>query len=235
MIRALLDRFRYPRPDDVRAVHRMTSAQWAGIAKRTPTYLEAYRDRPGSDDRAQARARWIAGSILGAFPGVRSVHEIGCGAGRNLAELRRICPDLRLSGEDICPEAVRAARATLGPNAPIFQGDLVDEIPVRADVLLSVGVLVHLHPRLLPEILSKLWRAAMRGLVLVEEWGENEVVKGPASWNAHQRTGNYVLWRPALPELTADLLPRPSDESTMDDLPSRYQSPGATTIFVVRR
>ena len=184
MIRALLDRFRYPAQDDVTAVHRMTSRQWSGIARRTPTYLEAYVDHPGGSDRAQARARWLAGGVLGAFPGLRSIHEIGCGAGRNLAELRRLNPDLRLSGEDICHEAVLAARQTLGANVPILEGDLVDEIPVRADVLLSVGVLVHIHPKLLPEVLAKLWRAAMRGLVLVEEPGHGKVAKGPASWGA---------------------------------------------------
>lgn len=226
----------YPRSDDVNAVARMTARQWAGIARRTVTYAEGYQDRPGSEDRAQRRARWIAAHPI--FRRAGSVLELGCGMGRNLAELGRAYPALRLTGLDVCLEAVDATRriARVG-NAEVH--DLYDPTPLPpADVVLTCGVLVHLHPGRLDGVLRRILAAARVGVLLIEDEGHDEVVKGPRAWQPELVTGEYVLWRPSLKTrlwraasvpgwslCTALLLPLPAD----------LVAPGARTELSIER
>lgn len=59
---------------------------------------------------------------LNAAPSM-AVLEIGCGTGRNLALVGRRWPGVRLFGLDISTEMLRSAKATLGPQATLAQGD----------------------------------------------------------------------------------------------------------------
>ena len=62
----------------------------------------------------------IAG--LAARPGMR-VLEIACGTGRNLAKVGKAWPGVRLYGLDISEEMLKSARAALGEDARLGQGD----------------------------------------------------------------------------------------------------------------
>lgn len=62
----------------------------------------------------------IAG--LDARPGMR-VLEVACGTGRNLAKVARAWPGVRLFGLDISSEMLKSARAALGAEARLGQGD----------------------------------------------------------------------------------------------------------------
>jgi S-adenosylmethionine-diacylgycerolhomoserine-N-methlytransferase len=62
----------------------------------------------------------IAG--LGARPGMR-VLEIACGTGRNLAKVATAWPGVRLFGLDISSEMLKSARAALGEEARLGEGD----------------------------------------------------------------------------------------------------------------
>ena len=62
----------------------------------------------------------IAG--LAARPGMR-VLEVACGTGRNLAKVGRAWPGVRLHGLDISSEMLKSARAALGAEARLGQGD----------------------------------------------------------------------------------------------------------------
>lgn len=59
---------------------------------------------------------------LGARPGA-SVLELGCGTGRNLAQVARVWPDVRLYGLDISQEMLTLAGAKLGNRATLAAGD----------------------------------------------------------------------------------------------------------------
>lgn len=62
----------------------------------------------------------IAG--LDARPGMR-VLEIACGTGRNLAKVGKAWPGVRLFGLDISAEMLKSARAALGAEARLGEGD----------------------------------------------------------------------------------------------------------------
>jgi S-adenosylmethionine-diacylgycerolhomoserine-N-methlytransferase len=59
---------------------------------------------------------------LAARPGMR-VLEVACGTGRNLAKIGRAWPGTRLFGLDISAEMLKSARAALGVEARLGQGD----------------------------------------------------------------------------------------------------------------
>jgi len=62
----------------------------------------------------------IAG--LAATPGMR-VLEVACGTGRNLAKVAKAWPGVRLFGLDISSEMLKSARAALGEDARLGEGD----------------------------------------------------------------------------------------------------------------
>lgn len=62
----------------------------------------------------------IAG--LAAKPGMR-VLEVACGTGRNLAKIGKAWPGVRLFGLDISAEMLKSARAALGAEARLGEGD----------------------------------------------------------------------------------------------------------------
>ena len=62
----------------------------------------------------------IAG--LAARPGMR-VLEVACGTGRNLAKVAKAWPGVRLFGLDISSEMLKSARAALGEEARLGEGD----------------------------------------------------------------------------------------------------------------
>lgn len=59
---------------------------------------------------------------LAAKQGMR-VLEVACGTGRNLAKVAKAWPGVRLFGLDISAEMLKSARATLGDEARLVEGD----------------------------------------------------------------------------------------------------------------
>lgn len=222
----------WPRESDADAVARMTSAQWRTVSRRTTTYMENYRDKPGSQDRAQRRAAWIA--ALPVFAEATSVLEVGCGAGRNLAALKRAHPSLVVSGLDINMDALAAARTAV-PSGLFSKANLyeMERFPT-ADVVLTCGVLVHLHPSRLGAIVARLAAAAKRACVFVEEVGtETALVKGPRQWGAPRETANYVLWQ----QEAAGII-QAAGEAVFAwawPLPEGLRSPGASHVIEIEK
>lgn len=218
-------------------IARATAAQWAGIADRTPTYLAAYMDCPGSSERSQRRAEWLARHSALASAG--GVLELGCAAGRNLAAIHRLRPRTRLYGCDINGAALAAARTTL-PSAHLFRLNLYDcpggQFPFTlsgaVDTVLTVGVLSHLHAQAAEAVIAAALAEAPR-LVLVEHLGQGEVLKGPWWWRPTlKRSGDYVLWAYPWPEMVKQAGGRVTIcESILADL----QAPGATVLVVAER
>ena len=216
-------------------IARATTAQWEGIADRTPTYLAAYMDCPGSSARSQRRAEWLAERL--PWPG--GVLELGCAAGRNLAAIHRRSPRTRLYGCDINGAALGVARTTL-PSAHLFRFNLYDcpggQFPFTlsgaVDAVLTVGVLSHLHQQAAQVVIGAALAEAPR-LVMVEHLGQGEVLKGPWWWRPRlRRSGDYVLWAYPWPEMVRSAGGR---VTLCEPVPADLRAPGATVLLEVAR
>ena len=226
---------RWPAQDDIAAVRAMTIRQWEGIARRTPTYLEGYVDRPGSADRAQTRAEWLA--ALPLWNEVGSCLEVGCGAGRNLAALSRRFPGMLLFGVDINAEALAEAKRIL-PVGQFERADLYDvadhDLPYEVTAILACGVIGHLEPTGAQALLAWALRQA-RVLVVVDAVSDEiEIEKGPRPWKPTKVvTGEgYALWRYPV---VAWLLEAGAKRVNVWPLPEELRAPAATDLITVQR
>jgi SAM-dependent methyltransferase len=211
----------------------MTARQWASIASRTSTYLPGYTDKPGSEDRAQARARWLASQAV--FSEASSVLELGCACGRNLAEIQRRRPDTFVVGVDINAEAIRMAEAAIPTFRKFFIRNLyqVNDLPLLdPSLVLTVGVLGHLERSAVTSLLNWSLQRAKDAVVLVEEWGYDRLLKGPKQWGAQKNTGDYVLWAHDYEHI----LHRNQYGTifSIETLPKELQAPAATHMVVLK-
>lgn len=232
-VRALLEGRRLD-PRDVARVREVTAAQWRTVGQHAPHYIDAYWDQvddPDTDTVAKRRSEWLVG--LEPFRVARSALELGCNVGRNLFVLQQRYPEMALHGVDINTDAIEYARTRV--RAEFLVGDLYDLDMILSDrmvdIIFTMGVLIHLHPDALPQILEVMARHAQRALVLVEQVSaDNTVVKGPASWLPERRvTGEYIQWSPDLP----GILGRVGLKYTLSDVPTECQSNGARHLLIV--
>jgi S-adenosylmethionine-diacylgycerolhomoserine-N-methlytransferase len=148
----------------------------------------------------------IAG--LHARPGMR-VLEVACGTGRNLAKIGKAWPGVRLFGLDISEEMLKSARAALGAEARLGQGDactfdpqtLLGE-PALDRIVLSYSL------SMIPDWQGALDHAAAQlapgGSLHVVDFGDLQGLRGPLqsllrAWLAKF----HVTPRAALPEAAA--------------------------------
>ena len=132
-------------------------------------------------------------------------------------------------GRDINVDALAAAR-TAAPSGLFSKANLyeMERFPT-ADVVLTCGVLVHLHPERLPAIVARLAAAARQACVFVEEVecdGPARVIKGPKQWGAERATADYCLWSVSLDVLVATFECR----VTYGNLPAALRSIGASYV-----
>jgi SAM-dependent methyltransferase len=229
-VRALLERDAVD-PGDVDRVKAVTAAHWQSRGAR---YVDAYWDdidAGGASAVSRGRSEWLAD-----LPPIRqaaSVMELGCGPGRNLWVLQQRRPDLALYGLDINPEAIakarRHVRGDFGVGDLYALASLLGERTV--DVIFTMGVLIHLHPRTLPGVIAEMRRRARRHLVFVEQISaDDEVVKGPAGWGPTRTvSGEYIQWSPNLPRI----LDGHGLRYALSDVPPALQSNGARHLLVV--
>ena len=223
---------RWPRPDDAEAVRRMTAREWATIHERAATYLPTYTDKPGSEDRAQRRAEWLAAQPMWDFR--ESVLELGCGAGRNLAAIQRRWPAIEVGGIDINEAALWEAKRIL-PGGQWMRANLYEvadaDLPARPDVILTSGCLGHLEATAVRTLLRWALRQS-EVVVLLEQPGHGEVLKGPKAWGAAKSTGSYVLWAWPFSDWLVDA---GAKRVEITPLPEDLCAPAATELLVARR
>lgn len=111
---------------------RYTAGRYLGV---NPTW-----DIEDSPWKASQVARMIRrhGLVL------RTLVDIGCGAGGVLAELRSIFPDARLCGFDIAPDAATFWPQHAGKDIEFHVGDFLESDSGHYDLLLLLDVLEHL-------------------------------------------------------------------------------------------
>lgn len=111
-------------------------------------------------------AMWAA--MLKSAHDVKSIRELGCNIGLNLLALKRLNPDLELSGWEINESAANEA-ANLGV-ADIRNDTVIKPIDApQVDLTFTAGVLIHINPDHLKSVYDNLVNGSRR-YVLVSEY-----------------------------------------------------------------
>lgn len=106
--------------------------------------------------------------MLRCANGVRSIRELGCNIGLNLLALKRLHPQIELSGYEINEGAAKEA-ADLNV-AKIFNDTILNKIDEPAvDLTFTAGVLIHINPEHLSSVYDNLVSGSNR-FVLVAEY-----------------------------------------------------------------
>jgi pseudaminic acid biosynthesis-associated methylase len=125
-----------------------------------------YIQRNNSEKRLFSKvAMWAR--MLRSAHGINSIKELGCNIGLNLLALKKLHPQLNLSGIEINEEAAKQASAL--NVAQIKQGTIIDIFngdPV--DLTFTVGVLIHINPDNLKDVYDNLVNNSKRYVLVAE-------------------------------------------------------------------
>jgi len=132
---------------------------WAG------EFGDAYADRNRVLDERRA-AFWSG--LLGRYP-IRSVLEVGCGQGGNLAPIARVLDPADVWGADLNLTALARAREHApGINLVIARARRLPFRDRLADLTFTVGVLIHQSDESLPAVMAELVRCSARYVLWAE-------------------------------------------------------------------
>ncbi len=153
---------------------RRTPGRWPGLKRRLlyadpRTYWtlrggpDYFREQEGQAGRS-ARAEWLADRLASYRP--RSILEVGCGYGKQLARLRERLGDIPMVGVDFSPTQLDQARRYLG-DAPsvrlvLGSGDRLPFAPGSFDLVFSSAVILHNPPPIAEAIRREIVRVAAR-------------------------------------------------------------------------
>lgn len=112
--------------------------------------------------------RYVILEVLRSFPW-RSLWEIGCGPGANLALIAKEMPGHELGGNDINKDAIDLARKTF--KGAMFEVGSCEDVLLSdkaCDVTLSDMTLIYIGPRKIKKVLKEARRYTRNRIVLVE-------------------------------------------------------------------
>lgn len=109
--------------------------------------------------------------IINAMSGqrVKSVLEIGCGAGYNLYRIKKAFPNTEISGCDINEDAIRMAKHKL-PEADLKVGS-ADALPFNGDsydLVLTDALLIYIGPDKIRRVFREIRRVGYERMMFVE-------------------------------------------------------------------
>lgn len=134
-------------------------------------------DYIGRNDSAELLASNIAffGRTLRRAGRIDSCLEFGANIGMNLRALKVLYPSMQQQAVELNADAARQLAGWLG-DAHVFNGSIADyTITAPVDLALIKGVLIHLHPRQLPDAYRKLVDASRRYVLVCEYYNPSPV------------------------------------------------------------
>lgn len=120
------------------------------------------------DWRATRIEKWK--TILSRTSEVESVFEVGCNIGANLNALRLLLPDAFLSG--IEANSYAAYEASKIKNSYVYSGSTseISKINRKFDLVFSRGVLIHINPDLIDDLLKEMILMSGKYLLIWENF-----------------------------------------------------------------
>ena len=96
----------------------------------------------------------------------RSFFEMGANAGWNLSAIKEVMPNARVTGNDINPVACEQAQQAGLQIIPLL--DFNQACPGRFELCFTAGVLIHIEPEYLREVMQALVEKSYRWVLAVE-------------------------------------------------------------------
>lgn len=142
------------------------------------TGLELWSGEFGNDytnrNQVDWRARMPFWEMIEQMTGARSYFEMGCNAGWNLSAIKRQFPDVTVVGNDINEQASNQARAA-GLNV-INRLDFKEHVPGKFELVFTAGVLIHIEPEHLAEVMQALVDKSVRYVLAIEYEADTETI-----------------------------------------------------------
>lgn len=140
---------------------------WAG------EFGDRYIDRNPSHKEMGARVALFA-KIMARTAEVESAIEFGANIGNNLKVLHQLFPGMDLAAVEINEKA--AAYLEDWGKARVYHHSILDFTPdYPRDLAFVSGVLIHIHPDMLPRVYDLLHEAARRYVCLIEYYNPSPV------------------------------------------------------------
>src|SRR5690554_3513720 len=106
---------------------------------------------------------------------LNSCLEFGANIGMNLKAIKMLFPEIQLKGIEINLEASLISAAWLGQEN-VFNGSILDyEVPDKVELSLIKGVLIHIHPDMLPQVYNKLYASSTKYILVAEYYNPSPV------------------------------------------------------------
>lgn len=131
----------------------------------------------GRNDSAQILASNLSllSKALKQAGRISSCLEFGANIGMNLKALQLLYPGIQLKAVEINPDAAKILANLIGKNN-VFEGSIFEcPVPDKVDISLIKGVLIHIHPDMLPIVYEKLYRASNRFILVGEYYNPSPV------------------------------------------------------------
>jgi spore coat polysaccharide biosynthesis protein SpsF len=133
-----------------------------------------YIDRNKSDALLAANISFFS-KLFSSAGKINSVLEFGCNVGMNLKAIRTLLPEAQLTGIEINKKAVDELSAWKGVDQ-VIEGSIFDiDLATKFDLTLIKGVLIHVNPKRLDDVYSKLYNFSDKYICIVEYYNPSPV------------------------------------------------------------
>ena len=146
------------------------------------------------------------GAIVWADPPIATILELGAGTGANVRALNRLYPSAHITAVELNRQACETLQATT--PARVVNANVLDWEPDGVyDLVVTKGLLIHIHPDELVRVYETIMRAAGRWVLIAEYYN-------PTPVNVIYRGRDDLLWKR---DFAGDLLDRYGTELRLRD------------------
>jgi pseudaminic acid biosynthesis-associated methylase len=104
-----------------------------------------------------------------------SLIEFGANIGLNLTAIKALYPEMNLHGIEINDKAASILQETIG-SENVSKCSILDyKNPLKYDISLIKGVLIHINPEMLPIVYDKLYKSSSRYILICEYYNPTPV------------------------------------------------------------
>ena len=133
-----------------------------------------YIDRNQSDILLASNTSFFS-KVFNRTGKIDSIMEFGCNIGMNLKAIRALLPESNLSGIEINKRAVDDLNKWKG-KAHVIEGSILDiELDTRFDLTLIKGVLIHINPKRLDDVYTRLYNFSDKYICIAEYYNPTPV------------------------------------------------------------